>query len=316
MVMPLTGLPLLAPLHLSQVGLGPRSDCRISTTLPCRVPSAAWVISTIDFTLPVSSSMVFQRPSGEASLAETASGNAANSRESRAIRMTSSGGRWRPGSRGAAVLITKKGGTRVPPPGTAFNERSELVRHPHEGRAAVVVVLGRERRDVAVPGGDAVGDHRRLGVEQVADARRDRPVVPVVTQRDGVVQPLLGPDVAPGIGPAQVVMQRRQVAVLGAVDVFHAPEERPVVAHQPDVDVAHQLRAADVADLVLAGEAALFRRVEDVRDVLDGVGEVALDAELAEREVVVVVDDQAVAAGLLAVDVDVLVAHGLDLVRI
>src|SRR5690606_33707909 len=64
MVMPLTGLPLLAPLHLSQVGLGPRSDCRTSTTLPCRVPSWAWVISTMDFTLPVSSSMVFQRPTG------------------------------------------------------------------------------------------------------------------------------------------------------------------------------------------------------------------------------------------------------------
>src|SRR5690606_41937673 len=57
-------LPLLAPLHLSQVGLGPRSDCRTSTTLPCRVPSWAWVISTMDFTLPVSSSMVFQRPTG------------------------------------------------------------------------------------------------------------------------------------------------------------------------------------------------------------------------------------------------------------
>src|SRR3546814_2002068 len=53
-------LSLLAPLHLSQVGLGPRAELRTSTTVPCRVPLAALVISTIDFTLPVSSSMVFQ----------------------------------------------------------------------------------------------------------------------------------------------------------------------------------------------------------------------------------------------------------------
>src|SRR3546814_15386745 len=89
MVMPLTGLSLLAPLHLSQVGLGPRAELRTSTTVPCRVPLAALVISTIDFTLPVSSSMVFQRPSGVLFWAKAASGRASRSRMKSLVRMVS-----------------------------------------------------------------------------------------------------------------------------------------------------------------------------------------------------------------------------------
>src|SRR3546814_7746984 len=91
MVMPFTGLSLLAPLHLSQVGLGPRSDCRISTTLPCSVPSAAWVISTIDFTLPDSSSMVFQRPVGDCWATATSGSRASANRADRNTRMVYQG---------------------------------------------------------------------------------------------------------------------------------------------------------------------------------------------------------------------------------
>src|SRR5690606_2911256 len=63
-VMPWMGWSLRSPEHLSQTGFGPRSDWRISTTVPCSVPSGARLISTMDLALPVSSSMVFQRPSG------------------------------------------------------------------------------------------------------------------------------------------------------------------------------------------------------------------------------------------------------------
>ncbi len=62
MVMPLIGLFLRSPEQPSQTGLGPLSDLRISTTLPVRLPLAASLISTMDFTSPVLSSMVFQRP--------------------------------------------------------------------------------------------------------------------------------------------------------------------------------------------------------------------------------------------------------------
>src|SRR5690606_39835273 len=63
-VMPWMGWSLRSPEHLSQTGFGPRSDWRISTTVPCSVPSGARLISTMDLALPVSSSMVFQRSSG------------------------------------------------------------------------------------------------------------------------------------------------------------------------------------------------------------------------------------------------------------
>src|SRR5690606_24279715 len=62
MVMPSIGLPLFAPSHLSQTGCGPWADCSTCRTLPLRLPLAAWAISTMDLTRPVSSSMVFQRP--------------------------------------------------------------------------------------------------------------------------------------------------------------------------------------------------------------------------------------------------------------
>src|SRR2546427_547478 len=98
MVMPFTGLFLLAPSQPSQTGFGPLSECRMSTTLPVRVPLAAWVISTIDFTLPVLSSMVFQRPAApSAACAESAarhSGNA-SSRVLKVLRMVPSQGSFR-----------------------------------------------------------------------------------------------------------------------------------------------------------------------------------------------------------------------------
>src|SRR3546814_13563772 len=89
--MPFTGLSLFAPLHLLQVGLGPRSDCRISTTLPCSVPSAAWGISTPDFSLPVSSSMVVQRPVGDCRATANSGSSASDSRDDRSTRMISPG---------------------------------------------------------------------------------------------------------------------------------------------------------------------------------------------------------------------------------
>src|SRR5690606_3324057 len=59
--MPVIGLPLRSSLHLSQVGLG-LLGLSSSTMRPLNVPFAFWLISTIDLGWPVSSSMVFQRP--------------------------------------------------------------------------------------------------------------------------------------------------------------------------------------------------------------------------------------------------------------
>ena len=84
MVMPVMGWSLRSPSHSVHSGFGPWSDCRISTTLPVRLPSAACWISTMDLGLPVSSSMVCQRPAGE-SAAEASEENASGRASSRAL---------------------------------------------------------------------------------------------------------------------------------------------------------------------------------------------------------------------------------------
>src|SRR5690606_3291991 len=61
--MPVIGLPLRSSLHLSQLGSG-RLGSSSSMVRPLYVPPAALEISTIDFALPVSSSIVFHWPAG------------------------------------------------------------------------------------------------------------------------------------------------------------------------------------------------------------------------------------------------------------
>src|SRR5690606_12490566 len=73
--MPVIGLPLRSSLHLSQAGLG-LLGMSSSTIRPLSVPLTASAISTIDLAWPVSSSMVFERPTaGSAASAGRQSAN-------------------------------------------------------------------------------------------------------------------------------------------------------------------------------------------------------------------------------------------------
>src|SRR5688500_10108044 len=67
--MPVMGLFLRSSLHLSQTGLG-LLGLSSSTIRPVSVPLAARLISTMDFGLPVWSSIVFHRPTASAAAAD------------------------------------------------------------------------------------------------------------------------------------------------------------------------------------------------------------------------------------------------------
>src|SRR5690606_36105029 len=199
----------------------------------------------------------------------------------------------------ALAAAKRRRATPAPPLILVAVTRSERVLHLHEAGAAVPVVLGGERRNVAVTGIHARGDARRILVQQVADTDEHAPVRLLVAHGSRVVERLLGPDVTPRVRTTLVGVVRGQVAVLGRTDVLGPPVVGPVATLELRVQVAHQLRTADVAGEVGRAEAAFLGGVEQLADVFHGVRQLGLEGELAEREIVVVVHDQVVTTDLL-----------------
>src|SRR5690606_5399200 len=76
----------------------------------------------------------------------------------------------------ALAAAKRRRATQAPPFILVAVTRSELVLHLHEAGAAVPVVLGGERRNVAVTGIHARGDARRILVQQVAYTDEHAPV--------------------------------------------------------------------------------------------------------------------------------------------
>lgn len=191
---------------------------------------------------------------------------------------------------------------------------------PRKIRATEPVVLRGSEHGIAckVFRPDGARDRWRRPIREVANAERNVQLVGVVVAcRYAVPQLPTHPDDFGCIGQPEVGEDRiLEPPIGGRAGIETLPVVRPVAAFQAGVQDSHPVRISYRTREVVDAESAGFRATEHLLDVLHRVGELSIQRQLAEREVLGVIHLHVVAAVALLVHVDIGGVHRRDVVRI